>query len=232
MVDLRLTLPDLSGLDAALYKLDSEVIDIVLSAQRAFPEEELRKARVAQKVGMSPSTIYTLNNAFQPIQLDIPVSTIVDLENTLNSVLQQIDSPSIQADLATIQITQRKASTSTPSTTSPVNPSHEIPPEERILNKTSWEGRDWYQDRIWEIAVTIVDHIFLKAKQAGELTDATEDEIAVGMTAVAFVIAFFLTSRMVAPITAAGAAGGITKVGIGASEGRVERKGLGEGDDE
>lgn len=173
------------------------------------------------------------DTAFQPAT----VQSLVELERALDSALVQLNAPSITADVSTITATAHQKSTtrSVGQYKYPVTDSDEIrPPESRIHDKLIWDDGERYRRRTRELSFHLVDYIFWKAQQTGDLTDASDEEIGLGATAAAFLITFAFTWNPVASVTVAGATGGTAVMGSKAARKRGERKDLEEkfGDDE
>jgi hypothetical protein len=200
----------------------------------ALTREIVRMQEAVDKM-VNPSTISTIiqtqklvNKVVNP---DILRSTIA-IQNSLNSALIDLDATSISADIATISAIQHSHSDtrSTPTRQSNQSPHTDIddirPPESRIHDQLIWDEGEWYRDQTRQISIEIVDYLFWKAKQTGELTDASDEEISAGAIALAFLLTMILTGNMVASVTVAGATGGITKRGTKAAKTRTERKDL------
>lgn len=165
------------------------------------------------------------------------VQSLIELQDALNSGLVQLNVPTITADVSTITTTahQRSATPSVGQYKYPATDVDEIrPPESRIHDKLIWDDGEWYRRRSREISFHLVDYIFWKAQQAGDLTNASDDEISIGTAAAAMVITFALTGNPITSVAVGGATVGMTHRGSKAARKRNERKDLEEkfGDDE
>lgn len=76
--------------------------------------------------------------------------------------------------------------------------------------------RSWYRKRSVETAVTVVDYLFWKAKQGGEMTDASDEEVAVTL----FIAVLCLTSVLNGGPSLTSAAGAATGVDLAQKAGR------------
>lgn len=143
------------------------------------------------------------------------------LNTVLFAAINNLNVPSIEADLHTISQSHQEQRDS---------PYDAIDSDRRsessLPTETNRDRRDWYRQRSVEIAVTVVDYLFWKAKQGNELTEASDEEVAVAM----FIAALFLTSLMnggPSLTSAAGAAKGV-ELGQKAVRNRSERRNLDE----
>lgn len=165
------------------------------------------------------------DTALQPAM----VQSLVELEQVLNSALVQLNAQSITADVSTITATAHQKSP-TPIVGQYKYPATDIdeirPPESRIHDKLIWDDGEWYRRRTQELSFYLVDYIFWKAQQTGDLTDASDEEIGLGATAAAFFITLAFTWNPVASVTVAGATGGTALMGSKAARKRTERKSL------
>lgn len=178
-----------------------------------------RTAIQAQKV---------VNHAIQPAMLD----SIIELQNSLDSALLQLNSPSIAADISAISANRYPHPAPILPQTEETDkyPATDVdkirPPETRIHDKLIWDNGEWYRRRTLEISFQVVDYIFWRAKEAGELTDASDEEVTMGAIAAAFFITLALTGNPTTSFAVASATGTMTSVGSKAAKSRAERKGL------
>jgi hypothetical protein len=215
-----------------------------LARMQEMMEDVVRPALVRDMIPIQKATEQMVNPAFaqsivqtqkiaesaiQPAMFQ----SIVELQNTLDSALVQLDAPSITADVSWISKTAHQTSTSHTRTQTvdhndyPKTDIDEIwPPESRIHDKLVWEDGEWNRRRTRELSFHLVDFIFWKAKQTGDLTDASDEEISMGATAAAFVITLALTGNPVASMTVAGATGGTIFTASKAAQKRSERREL------
>lgn len=209
------------------------------AVQPALVRDIAQMQKIAENAvtpALAQSAIQAQKIANAAIQPEI-VQTLVELEQALDSALVQLNAPSITADVSTITATAHQKS-STPSGGQYKYPATGIdeirPPESRIHDKLIWDEGEWYRHRTRELSFHLVDYIFWKAQQTGDLTDASDEEIGLGATAAVFFITLAFTWNPVASVTVAGATGGTALMGSKAARKRSKRKGLEEkfGDDE
>lgn len=159
------------------------------------------------------------------------VRPLYELQDTLDSALVQLNAPSITADVSTISATthQKPTTTRVGQYKYPATDIDEVrPPDERIHDKLIGDDGEWYRRRTREISYHLVDYIFWKAKQTGELTDASDEEISVGTAAVATLITFAFTWNPIVSVTVGGVTGKMTHLGAKAAKKRSDRKDLDE----
>jgi len=154
---------------------------------------------------------------------------LVELNDSLNTALQNLASESINADLVEISTTRRSHTRQ-----APAFPTHkdETTPAEDLHDQLVWDDGEWYREKATETAVTVVDYSFWKAKQGGELTDATEKEISTGAAAMALIVTGILTGNLLLAIPVAAGTGALTEMGQQGAQDRSERKDLDEKFDE
>jgi len=155
---------------------------------------------------------------------------LTKINQSLNTALMSLNSPSIYADVSSISTTEGSSKTqSAEQSFEPKTDVDEIrPPETRIHDKLVWDDGEWYRERATETAVTVADYSFWKAKQGGELTDATEKEISAGAAAMALIVTGILTGNLLLAIPVAAGTGALTEMGQQGVQDRSERKDLDE----
>jgi hypothetical protein len=117
----------------------------------------------------------------------------------LNEAAQvALQAPSIEADLQSLSTATRTRSQTR--YTQPIEQS----PEERIHDTVIWDDGKWYRDQLWAASSLIANYIFFSAYTAGELTDLSDEEIAVCLGT----LTFFIMSVLAGPIAG-------VKVGLG-----------------
>lgn len=210
----------------AYETIDPKVVRQVSAIERAYPVQELMAVEQAVNSALALSTIRKLESINQAAQIVqqvcqiIPPLTLFEFQDSINSALQQIDSPSIQADIKTVQSTSRKSRARSVSS---------LPaPEDRIIDALVWDDGEWYRQKARETATNIVDYSFYKANQAGELTDATDREVGAGSFAAVLLVTLLLTGNPLLSLTAASASGVGSKMVWGGARDRAERKNLGD----
>ena len=236
---------DVSGILAAQTVAEEAIqptaIQSMIEVQKAMEQSVkpalLRDAIQIQKIAESAVTPALAQSAIQAQKIadaafqPAMVQSLVELEQVLNSALVQLNAPSITADVSTITATAHQKS-STPSVGQYKYPATDVdeirPSESRIHDKLNWEDWEWYRRRTQEISFHLVDYIFWKAQQTGDLTDVSDEEIGFGATAAAFFITLTLTWNPVASATVAGAIGGTALMGRKAARKRSDRKDLNE----
>jgi hypothetical protein len=157
------------------------------------------------------------------------IQSAIELQKTLDSTIVQLNSPNIAADVATISSTAHRESTTQDAGQYKysVTEDGEIhPPEARIHDKLAWDDGKWYRHRSRELSYHIVDFIFWKAKQTGDLTDASDEEISMGTAAAAMLITIALAGDPISILVVGGATSGMTYTGTQAVRKRSERKEL------
>lgn len=139
--------------------------------------------------------------ALQPVVFE----EIAKMNQSLNAALMALNSPSIYADISSVSTTEESSETqSTEHEFEPATDVDEIwPPETRIHDKLVWDDGEWYREKATETAVTVVDYSFWKAKQGGELTDASDEEVSMGAFAAAFFVAMALSGNPIGWASAA-----------------------------
>lgn len=200
--------------------------------QPALVQDIVQMQKIAESV-VNPALVRSITqtqkiaeSAIQPAM----IQSIVEMQQALDSVLVQLNAPSIAADMSTIAATVHRKR-STPSVGQYKYSATDIdeirPPESHIHDKLIWDDGEWYRHRTREISYDLVDYIFWKAKQTGELTDASDEEISFGATVATFFITLALTGgNVIASATVAGFTGGATFRGGKAAKRRNERKNL------
>jgi hypothetical protein len=210
------------------------MIQMQKAMEQAVKPALLRDTIQMQKIAESAVTPAIAQSAISAQQIadaalePAMVQSLAEIEQALDSALVQLNAPSITADVSTITATAHQKP-STPSVGQykyPVGDDEIRPPKSRIHDKLIWDDREWYRRRTQELSIHLVDYIFWKAQQTGNLTDASDEEIGLGMTAAAFFITLAFTWNPVASISVAGATGGTSFMRRKAVNKRVNRKGL------
>ena len=230
----------LSTQQRLVRSIDSDVFRALADAQKTvagIDPEIFRTLTDAQNkiAGIDQEVFETIANARKTVAgIDPSIfESYIQIHYSLNSAVVQLNSPSISTAVSGLSTPNR------PLSTSPRNESQEHigyeatdplgiqPAETRIHDELVWDDGKWYRDRTREIAISMVDYLFWQAKNSGELTDASEEEVATAAIAAAFCITLALTGgNFVASITVAGATGGAKHMVGRAAKKRSERKQL------
>ncbi|WP_150123208.1 hypothetical protein [Haladaptatus sp. R4] len=143
--------------------------------------------------------------------------------------LSAINSTSIQNDLSLISSkTKYNTFNENIENGQPKTEIDEIrPPELRIHDNLIWDDGGWYRKRCSKISITVVDYIFWKAKEANELSDASNNEIVSGMIALTLILTYILTQDLFSSVTLASLSS-TSKMMMEAADDRSERKDLDE----
>lgn len=191
------TAPKSFVLDSGTEEAIQHLQEVVLKENKML--NPARKAIVANAEVSAP--IELMKSQFKPsfsrknLQDVIPVSALVNEVFNLEPQMMALGSPSIAADLATISSTTRQPSesSSVSSDTTDSDVSTDLDEirssESRIHDKLIWDDGKWYREQTYQLSAIIADYIFWRAKETGELTDASDEEIAIATAlSTAFII--------------------------------------------